>query len=138
MKLDCRDSALYRLPKLRTSGKLVGFSRCAHIPRRLQVPWYHVPCMHGLVSRRAQLRGRVGGRALPLAHAHVVDTRLCLLSLSPAPPPRRPGDKANACSAMADLSMRYLVQASLCSFRRVSSLHFVSPMYTLPQVHGTS
>ena len=28
---------------------------------------------------------------------------------------------AHACSAMADLSVRYLVQASLCSFRRVSS-----------------
>ena len=26
----------------------------------------------------------------------------------------------------------------LCSFRRVFSLRFVSPMYTLPQVHGTS
>ena len=25
-----------------------------------------------------------------------------------------------------------------CSFRRVSSRCFVSPMYTLPQVHGTS
>ena len=45
---------------------------------------------------------------------------------------------AHACSAMADLSVRHLVQASLCSFRRVSSRRFVSPMYTLPQVHGTS
>ena len=26
MKLDCRDSALYRLTKLRTSGKLIGSS----------------------------------------------------------------------------------------------------------------
>ena len=39
---------------------------------------------------------------------------------------------------MADLTVRHLVQASLCSFRRVSSRRFVSPMYTLPQVHGTS
>ena len=36
---------------------------------------------------------------------------------------------AHACSAMADLSVRYLVQASLCSFKRVSSRRFVSPMY---------
>ena len=37
---------------------------------------------------------------------------------------------AHACSAMADLSVRYLVQASLCSFRRAYSRRFVSPIYT--------
>ena len=44
---------------------------------------------------------------------------------------------AHACSAMADLSVRHLVQASLCSFRRVSRWRFVCRMYILPQVHST-
>ena len=44
----------------------------------------------------------------------------------------------HACSAMADSSVRHLVQASLCSFKRISSQRFVSPMYTLPQVQGPS
>ena len=42
------------------------------------------------------------------------------------------------CSAMVDLSMRHFARASLCSFSCVPSLCLVSPMYTLPQVHGTS
>ena len=40
-----------------------------------------------------------------------------------------------ACSAMADLSMKAFMQASLCSFRCVSSRRVVSPMYTLPPNH---
>ena len=44
---------------------------------------------------------------------------------------------AHAWSAMADLSVRHFVQVSLCFFKRVSSRRFVSPIYTLPQVHGT-
>ena len=40
--------------------------------------------------------------------------------------------------AMADSSVRHLVQASLCSFSWVSMLRFVPQMYTLPQVIGTS
>ena len=45
---------------------------------------------------------------------------------------------AHVCSAMADLSVRYFVQASLCSFKQVSSWRFVSLIYTVPHVHGTS
>ena len=35
---------------------------------------------------------------------------------------------AHACLAMADLSVRHFVQASLCSFKQVSSRRFVSPI----------
>ena len=40
------------------------------------------------------------------------------------------------CSAMADLSISPRRVAAICSFRRVSSILFVSPMYANPQLHG--
>ena len=42
-----------------------------------------------------------------------------------------------ACSAIADLSMKPMIHAKY-SFRRVSSQHVASAIYTFPQVHGTS
>ena len=44
----------------------------------------------------------------------------------------------HACSAIADLSVRPFLHASRCSFSLVPSLRLVSPMYTWPQVQGTS
>ena len=43
-----------------------------------------------------------------------------------------------ACSAMADLSVKPLMQASLCSFRRVPTRRLVSPMYTFPHARHRS
>ena len=44
----------------------------------------------------------------------------------------------HACSAIADLSVRPFLHTSRCSFSLVPSLRLVSPMYTWPQVQGTS
>ena len=60
----------------------------------------------------------------------IVQLSCCSVLVSPQ---RMGWSSVQACSVIADLSVKPLMHPSLCSFRRV-----VAPMYTFPQVHGTS